>query len=116
MISLSLRKSLTVSLSLSTTRSFAHTPHVAWAEIPFDFQIEDHVIAGEHLAVADTTPDDYVRVMMNCWRFDANDRPEFTTLIQQLEAIPLIEGSPERVPGAAGNSNNSFINNNNNRH
>ena len=74
------------------------TLELPWGDIAFDFQIEDHVIAGEHLPVLDGTPMEYVDVMLQCWQFDASDRPEFMTLINQIEAIPFLEGSPERRP------------------
>jgi serine/threonine protein kinase len=73
------------------------TLKLPWGHIPFDFQIEDHVIAGETLGIPDSTPSEYTTIMQACWKFTASERPEFTVLINQIEAIPMIEGRPEEA-------------------
>lgn len=73
------------------------TLQLPWGNVAFDFQIEDRVTSGEHLPVPEaTTPSQYRELMLQCWAMDSQARPPFTALIQQIEAIPYIHGSPER--------------------
>jgi serine/threonine-protein kinase CTR1 len=72
------------------------TLQLPWGKVTFDHQIEDRVTAGEHLPIPPSTPDCYRDLMESCFNFDAQQRPPFTQLIFDIEAIPMIEGSPER--------------------
>uniref|UniRef100_A0A1I8AMV2 Protein kinase domain-containing protein n=1 Tax=Steinernema glaseri TaxID=37863 RepID=A0A1I8AMV2_9BILA len=50
-------------------------------------QLEDmhaHLEAGNRMEQPDNCPNDYYQIMMDCWNFDPNSRPEFSTIRQQL--------------------------------
>lgn len=71
------------------------TLRLPWGNVAFDHQIEDRVAAGELLEIRDFAAP-YRELLLACWNFDAQLRPMFTELIGRIEAIPAMEGSPDR--------------------
>lgn len=71
------------------------TLKLPWGNVSFDHQIEDRVTSGEVLQIFDFAAP-YRDILLSCWNLDAQLRPMFTELIGKIDAVPMIEGSPDR--------------------
>ena len=72
------------------------TLELPWGDVNFDYQIEDKVLAGEHLVIPEGSPTEYVEILEKCWNFEPQRRPPFVALIPMLDVIPVSTKAPLR--------------------